>query len=504
MPTDYHHGVRVVEINDGTRPIRTIATAIIGIVGTAPDAQAQATAQLLTGVVGSDNALTWDAVNAGSGGNNIRIHIKNPYANDAVLAVSVATAGDISTITVSLATDGAGAITSTAADVDAAIAADTAAAALVAVDDTDTSTGLGVVTASIKPVSLAGGEDDAFALNKPALILNQSHIDKLGASGSLPTAVAAIRKQTRTPIVAVRVAEGVDRDATITNILGNGTSTGLYALLAADADLALTPRILGVPEYDSAEVTAAMLGVAEQLRAFVYAYCDGAATPTAAVQYRATFGSRRLMLLWPRFTGWDTATSSIQELDPVSRALGLRAKIDEDVGWHKTISNVPINGPTGISYPLTWSLQDPNTEAGYLNADEVTALIRRDGLRFWGDRTTDIDALFAFENYTRTADVIADSIAEAHMWAIDKPMHPTLVRDILEGVNAKLREWTRLGYLLGGEAWFDPELNTKEVLKSGKLYIDYDYTPVPPLENLLFQQRITDRYLIDFAEAIAA
>ena len=30
MPTDYHHGVRVVEINTGTRPIRTIATAIIG------------------------------------------------------------------------------------------------------------------------------------------------------------------------------------------------------------------------------------------------------------------------------------------------------------------------------------------------------------------------------------------------------------------------------------------------------------------------------------------
>ena len=33
---DYHHGVRVVEINEGTRPIRTVSTAVIGLVATAP------------------------------------------------------------------------------------------------------------------------------------------------------------------------------------------------------------------------------------------------------------------------------------------------------------------------------------------------------------------------------------------------------------------------------------------------------------------------------------
>ena len=38
----YHHGVRVVEINSGTRPLRTIATAIIGLVCTAADADAAA------------------------------------------------------------------------------------------------------------------------------------------------------------------------------------------------------------------------------------------------------------------------------------------------------------------------------------------------------------------------------------------------------------------------------------------------------------------------------
>jgi phage tail sheath protein FI len=27
---DYHHGVRVIEINEGTRPIRTVSTAVVG------------------------------------------------------------------------------------------------------------------------------------------------------------------------------------------------------------------------------------------------------------------------------------------------------------------------------------------------------------------------------------------------------------------------------------------------------------------------------------------
>jgi phage tail sheath protein FI len=52
----------------------------------------------------------------------------------------------------------------------------------------------------------------------------------------------------------------------------------------------------------------------------------------------------------------------------------------------------------------------------------VTTLIRRDGFRFWGSRTCSADPLFAFESATRTAQVLADTMAEAHFWAVDKPL----------------------------------------------------------------------------------
>jgi len=34
MAQDYHHGVRVEEINEGTRTITTVSTAIVGLVCT--------------------------------------------------------------------------------------------------------------------------------------------------------------------------------------------------------------------------------------------------------------------------------------------------------------------------------------------------------------------------------------------------------------------------------------------------------------------------------------
>lgn len=92
------------------------------------------------------------------------------------------------------------------------------------------------------------------------------------------------------------------------------------------------------------------------------------------------------MIIWPDFLGWDTVSSSTTTFEATARALGLRAKIDNDTGWHKTLSNVPVNGVTGISKDVYWQLQSMETDAGYLNTNEITTLIQRDGFRFWGSR----------------------------------------------------------------------------------------------------------------------
>ena len=389
MATDYFHGVRVLELNDGTRPIRTVSTAVIGLIATASDA-----------------------------------------------------------------------------------------------------------------------DETVFPLDTPVLVIGiQSAIGNAGTQGTLARSLQAIVDQTNAIVVVVRVDTKADEAEQTTAVIGgtvNGKYTGMKALLTAEQHLGVKPRILGAPGLDTAAVTAALATIAESLRAFNYVSAYGCETKEEAVAYREAIGSRETMLIFPDFLGWDTVSSSTTTFEATARALGLRAKIDNHTGWQKTLSNVPVNGVTGISKDVFWQLQSMDTDAGYLNSNEITTLIQRDGFRFWGSRTCSADPLFAFENYTRTAQILADTMAEGHMWAVDKPLHPSLARDIVEGINAKFRDLKAQGYIIDGGCWFDDSVNSKETLKNGQLRLDYDYTPVPPLEDLTLRQRITDSYLADFASRMTA
>lgn len=388
MSSIYHHGVRVVEINQGRRAIRTIATAIIGIVCTAP-------------------------------------------------------------------------------------AADPA----------------------------------AFPLNTPVLLTDLPQaIGLAGTTGTLRKTLEAIDAQCRPFVVVVRVEPGEDGAATTSNVIGTsagGSKTGLQALLDAHSLLGVRPRIIGAPGLDGAQTVAqALATVAGKLRGMAYASAGAAASKEEAALYRENFSARELMLIWPDLQAWNVTTSATDTVPAVAYALGLRAAIDLEQGWHKTISNVGINGVTGISKGVSWDLQDPSTDAGFLNAADVTTLVRMNGLRFWGSRTCSDDPLFAFESATRSAQIIADSIADAMAIFVDKPLHASIARDILETIKARGRQWVSDGYLLGFDCWYDPTANSETDLSAGILKIDYDYTPVPPIENLELRQRITDQYIANFSAAL--
>ncbi|CAE6841865.1 Putative prophage major tail sheath protein [Paraburkholderia aspalathi] len=367
-----------------------------------------------------------------------------------------------------------------------------------------------ISTAIIGVVCTAEDADaTAFPLDTPVLFTNViAALGKAGTQGTLFKTLTAIGAQTKPITVVVRVAEGADSATTTTNVIGtvtaDGKYTGMKALLTAQAKLGVKPRILGAPFLDTQPVATALVTTAQSLKGFAYAFAAGAKTKEDATAYRKQFAARELMVIWPNFLAWDETASATVEVPAVAYAMGLRAKIDNDTGWHKTLSNVAVNGVTGISADVSWDLQDPATDAGYLNEQNVTTLINMDGYRFWGSRTCSDDPLFEFENYTRTAQVIRDSIAQAQMVVVDGPLNPSLPRDIIESINGKFRQWVALGYLIGGSSWFDPEPNTTDELKDGHAYIDYDYTPVPPLENLTLRQRITDRYLADFAARVNA
>lgn len=367
-----------------------------------------------------------------------------------------------------------------------------------------------VATSIIGLIAIASDADATlFPLNTPVLVTNiQSVIGKAGVLGTLKSSLQAIVDQTNTTVVVVRVDSAQTEAEQSSLVIGTTTAagqyTGLKALLTAKAKLGVTPRLIGAPGLDTQAVTTELASTAQKLRAFAYAYAYGCETKEEVVAYRESFAARELMLIWPQFIRFNTETSQNEAISPVAYALGLRAKIDNLTGWHKVISNVAVNGVVGISKDVWWDLQQTGTDADYLNSNGITTLIREDGFRFWGSRTCDTDGLFPFENYTRTAQIIADTVADAHLWAVDKPLHPSLASDLIEGIRAKLSDLTNNGYLMGGEAWYDETKNPVENLKAGKFRLSYDYGPVPPLEDLGFYQMITDDYLADFGARITA
>lgn len=367
-----------------------------------------------------------------------------------------------------------------------------------------------VSTAIVGMVCTADDADAAtFPLNTPVLLTDVlTASGKAGESGTLARSLDAIGDQAKPVTVVVRVAQGETEAETTSNIIGgvtaDGKRTGMKALLTAQAKCGVKPRILGVPGHDTQAVATELLSVAQSLRGFAYLSAYGCKTVEEAIAYRASFSQREGMLIWPDFINFDTVLNADATAYATARALGLRARIDQQTGWHKTLSNVGVNGVTGISADVFWDLQDPATDAGLLNQNDITTLIRQDGFRFWGSRCLSDDPLFAFENYTRTAQVLMDTMAEAQMWAVDGALNPSLARDIIESIRAKLRSLVSQGYLIGADCWLDESVNDKDTLKAGKLTIDYDYTPVPPLENLMLRQRITDQYLVNFASQVSA
>lgn len=100
-------------------------------------------ASLTTALTGTNNDIVWTAVSGGPQGNGIWIRYVDPEADNSPLEVDVADKG----ITIYLATDGSGVITSTADDLKAAVAAHPVAQGLVVGTDVGGDDGSGVVTA---------------------------------------------------------------------------------------------------------------------------------------------------------------------------------------------------------------------------------------------------------------------------------------------------------------------------------------------------------------------
>ncbi|MGV2287282.1 phage tail sheath subtilisin-like domain-containing protein [Trinickia sp. YCB016] len=288
-----------------------------------------------------------------------------------------------------------------------------------------------------------------------------------------------------------------------------GVRTGLKALKDTYNRFGFFAKILLAPAYcTQSAVTAEMISVADQLDAIAYVDAPIGTTfaqvlegrgPNSTINFNTS--SDRARLCYPHVKVYDSALDA-ERLEPLSsRAAGLRAKVDLDNGFWWSSSNQELAGVIGVERQLSAMIDDPQSEVNLLNEAGITTVFSSfgSGFRLWGNRTAawpTVSHMRNFENVRRTGDVINESIRYFSQQYIDMPLNQATIDSLVESVNGYGRKLIGDGALLGFKAWFDPARNPETEMANGHLLISYKYTVPPPLERLTFETEITSEYLL--------
>ena len=357
-----------------------------------------------------------------------------------------------------------------------------------------------VESASSSVIGIIGTAPDAdaeaFPLNTPILTTgNAADMAKLGTTGTLPTAINGILAQTGANVVVVRIAEGVAgegvtaEEATIENVIGgveNGNYSGVHSFLVAKSRLGIAPRILIAPEFCLEEVVTELIPIADRLRAVIVADAS-TETDAAAVAFATACANQRVYAIYPEVI--NTKNEAVAASPYVA---GVIARTDKEQGFWCSPSNKIVNGITGLSKPVDFTLGDSACKANYLNENGIATIVNQDGYRLWGNRTTSDVANYKFLCVRRTADIISDSILRAHLWAVDRNIVKNYLTDVTESVNAFLATLKSQGAILQGKCFANKELNTAANIAEGKVFFDFSFTPAYPAEQITFRAYLSN------------
>lgn len=468
------HGVEVLDIDAGPRPISTVRSSVIGLIGTAPNADPLAfpldTPVLIAG--SRREAALLDLLGTGEGTLPAAMDSIFDQAGAVVIVVRVEE-GTTAPETLANILGGVNAGTGNYEGVHAFLGAESVVGfqprILLAPGFTHARVAGGVIAVTI-------GTQGSGYTSAPAVSFT-------GGAGSGATAVAVLGTGANAAkVVGVTVTNpGSGYTSAPTVVFTGGAGTGA----AATASFGIVGNA----------VVAELIGIAERMRAVIIA--DGPNTVDAdAIAYAGDFGSKRVYVIDPKVIKTDDEGATVTEWASPCVA-GLIAKSDNERGFWWSPSNQNVNGIQGTSRPIDFVLGDANARANLLNEKKVATIIRQDGFRLWGNRTLSSDAKWAFLCVVRTADIINDSLLRAHLWAVDRGITKQYVADVTEGVNAYLRHLTTIGAILGGECWADPDLNTPDQIAQGKVYFDFDFSPVYPAEHIIMRSHLVNDYITE-------
>jgi phage tail sheath protein FI len=461
--TDFFHGVETVTVTRGPRPIQTVRSSVIGLIGTAPDAN-------LTKFPLNQPVL----LNRRSDANGLGTKGTLPEAIDSIF-------------------DQIGALV-TLINVPPAQAENVQLGNVIG--------GIDPVTGELLGVHAFRKAESVLGVSPMLLVApGFTHIRPRGVSGHVveeagENYTAATVKFTGggegavMPTATVNLAAGRVTGLSFRSV-GYGITAPITATIEGDGTGAVVTVQIG-PAANP--VIGEFLPIADGLKAHIIA--DGPSTTDAdAIAHRDDWGSRRVFIVDPHIEGWSQSTDTYVLQPASSRVAGHIARVDNNFGFWESPSNKEVYGIGGLLRPIDYAFGHKNSRANLLNEQCIATFVRDDGWYLWGNRTASVDPDFAFLSVSRTADMVDISIAKAHRWAVDRGITKAYFEDVSSSVRAYLRNLRTRGAILGGDCWVDPEFNTEVALKGGNATFSYDFTPVYTAERLTFRSHLVSDYV---------
>ncbi|MCW2078024.1 UNVERIFIED_ORG: phage tail sheath protein FI [Bradyrhizobium japonicum] len=468
MTVQYLHGLETIELDSPSGPVETVKSNVIGLVGTAPDADPDIF-PLNTPV-----PVFADALKAGqlkSTGTLLDAVDAIYSQKSAVIVVTRVAEGESQEESWSNAVGSPSGKTGIWSLLKARPMLRVVPKLLVAPGLTG-----GRPTNGVKNLVI-GDQGTAYVLATTNIVIQTPP-----AGGRQAKAVPQVVGGKLTGAIITDPGYGYTDPPTVT-ITGAGTGASVTATLGHVAN----------------PVGVAFASIVDRLRAV--AFLDGPGTSYEdAVEYRGDYGSQRISIVDPGVLSWDTENSVYVQKPASAYAAGIQARVDEEKGFWYTFSNELIQNIGGPSRPVDFMPNDRDCEANMLNASQVTTVIHDDGFRFWGVRGTGTDPLWAHLSVRRTADMVYESLERAERSRMDKPFSLQLLADIQLDVNSYLRLLRSRGALIGGKCWIDANINTPATFAAGELTVDFDLEPPALLEHLQFRARRNPQYYVDFIE----
>ncbi len=293
---------------------------------------------------------------------------------------------------------------------------------------------------------------------------------------------------------------------TSTDLLGNyfdwsNTRTGMKCFDLAYNTFGFNPKIFIAPCFSSlTAVAAGLAGCAEKFRGITYLDAPAGMTIPGVVSGRGPWGwfgfntgNKRVELCYPHLKKYDPASNDYLDFPYSAFLAGLRSALDSSDGFWVSSSNKEIKGTNAAEINLSSSHTDGNSDTNILNQAGITTVFNTfgTGIRTWGNRNASYPQNTKADNFTnivRIDDVVTESLEQAALQFIDKPINQGLIDSICESGNAFIRVLIGRGALLpGSKMSYHKQDNPPEELANGHLTFERLYMGPTPAERITFK-----------------